>query len=351
MFVEVNYQKGQLESLVIYGETFAATLPLLDCKNKHVIFISNQRYYDLFSEKINQLLKESLLIDWYICPNQSHCNTLKELNQLLDFIQRFPEAEDYLFFAFGNEGVIQLTSYLQKNTLLKGDFWVLPVSIRAFAQSLIAKTKIVSEKELPVLQGTNLPQLILYDQTLTQEQQTGKMIDFLTLLTCGIVCSRDFLKELYFNYPQAQSLQRISFSGLISLLITFYQEKGELIESYGQAFEQAFYGIEGSHFLSSSMKKMLGILFHLAWNIESEKIAFNFENFLRWLKQLGFPLELPEQFLLSDYVENLLRVINNGSELLVLSEIGETNGFRKGTDSKLLVAIENYQKIVKEMQA
>lgn len=347
--MEIQYKKNHFATKVIYGETFAATLPSLNYHSKHLILITNQRYYDLFSEKINRLLAHHTNVDWYICTNQTHCNKLDELNNLLAYLARFTQDEEYLFLAFGNEGVVELTSYIQKNTVLKGNFWVLPVSIRSFAQGLTVKTEILSQQEHPLLQTENMPQMILYDQTLTQEQTTGKMVDLLIFIVCGIICDQHFLRELYFNYPNRKNLQSIPFTGMIESILRFYEKCGDAIEDYGRVFEWAFYHTEGSHLLSSSMKRMLGILFHFRWNIEIADLDFNYRNFLKWLLKLGLPLQLPDEFLIGDYVDNVLQVMKKSEGLLYLKKIGEVAGFCRATSEELLQTVESYQNIVADI--
>lgn len=349
VLTEVVYQKDHFKTKVIYGETFASTLPSLDTANQHVVIIANQRYYDLFSDKINQLLLRHAKVDWYICMNQTHCNTMEEMQSLLTFLTRFSQEEEYLFLAFGNEGVVDLTSYIQKNSVLKSRFWMIPVSVRSFAQGLTEVTLIFSQKEEPVLQTKNMPELILYDQTLTQDQSTGKMVDLLIFIVCGIVCSRGFLRDLYFNYPTRKNLQNTPFTGMLESMIRFYQQSGAEIEGYGSVFERAFFYTEGSHLLSSSMKRMLGILFHFKWNINIGQLSFNYRNFLLWLKQLGYPLELPKEFLVSDYAESVMRVMKKGEQLLVLNKVGEIGEPRKATGEELLQTIQQYQQLVEEI--
>lgn len=346
--MDINYEKSPFTSRIIYGETFASTLPSLAFEKRHLIIITNQRYYDLFSEKINQLLGKSPNIDWYICPNYTNVNTLEELNSLIDYLSSFPQ-EDYVFIAFGNEGVVSLTSFIQCHAVFTSEFWVLPVSIRSFAQSLTKTTAILSAHQQPVLQTQNMPKLIMYDQTLTHEQTNGKMIDLLIFVVCGILCDRQFLKDLYFNYPDRKNLMSKPFTGMIDAMLKFYQEQGETIESYGTVFERAFYSVASGQVLSSSMKRFLGILFQLLWNVQEGGLSFNYRNLLLWFKQLGYPLGLPSNFMISDYVESVMKVLKKNGELPLLSKVGVINGKRMPTSKELIAVLEKYQTMMQEI--
>lgn len=71
------------------------------------------------------------------------------------------------------------------------------------------------------------------------------------------------LQNLYKNYPQPRQLPQRAFTGMLEEMITFYQVDVKNLSNYGKLFEQAFYLTENGHLLSASMKKLLGMLFHL----------------------------------------------------------------------------------------
>ncbi|WP_265456912.1 hypothetical protein [Enterococcus sp. HY326] len=345
--MELSFKKAGKESQLIYGETLAASLADLDYADKHVVIITNQRYYDLFSMKMTQLLAAADDIDWYICPNHRNCNSLKELTSLLEFVGRF-KRQDFLFIAFGNEGVVELTNYLQKNTLLDSRFWVLPISLRSLAKGLLGSGQILDSKQQPILQSQNLPELIFFDQTLTQEQTAGKLLDLLVFIKCGLLVDRNFLKELFFNYPQEKSVLSKPLSGMLVNLVAYYEKNGAALDEYGQVFKRAFYMVEAGQLLSDSMKEFLGILFHLLWNINQKQLNFNYLNFLQWLKRLDYPLELPTNFLIGDYAAAVLKVLEKSESLLTLAKIGTIEGREIPSSQELITMLEDYQGYLQE---
>ncbi|MEI5988514.1 hypothetical protein A5881_000001 [Enterococcus termitis] len=54
--MELVYKKNQLQTSIFYGETFASQIKSAAFEDRHLFLITNQRYYDLFSEKLIQLL-------------------------------------------------------------------------------------------------------------------------------------------------------------------------------------------------------------------------------------------------------------------------------------------------------
>ncbi len=105
-----------------------------------------------------------------------------------------------------------------------------------------------------MLQTINLPERIVYDQTISERQVDGKQIDFLTFICCGMICDHRFLQNLYKNYPNKKQLTTRPFAGMIEEMIYFYQLEAENLSNYGKLFEQAFYLTENGHLLSASMK-------------------------------------------------------------------------------------------------
>lgn len=105
--MELIYRKNQLQSKIIYGETFASQLKSVSLRSKHLFLITNQRYYELFSDKLIQLFDDKQEINWYICKNDAGCNNMKEFESLVAFLADFDQQQEFLFLGVGNEGVIQ----------------------------------------------------------------------------------------------------------------------------------------------------------------------------------------------------------------------------------------------------
>ena len=347
--MEVTYEKNNLHTVITYGETFASWLKKINYESKHLIILTNQRYYDLFSDKLIQLLGDRQEINWYICKNDSHCNNLSELYNVLEFLADFNKSEKFLFLGIGNEGVIKLTSFLNKTTPFFSDCWLLPLSVRAFAQSLLGDAQIEYQNEF-VLTIKSLANQIIYDHTLTNDRGEGKLVDFLVFIRCGLVCSHDFLRMLYINFSDKNKLRQQSFNGMINELIGFFAKSGEEVNQFGRLFEKAFLKTENGHLLSDPMKKLLGCLIQLLWSQEVNHFPFQYKNFLVWLNRLGYPIDFPEQILISDYVENIINCVEQGEDILILDEVGSIGTPKKPTITELIQTIENYQLILSEIR-
>lgn len=347
--MELTYQKNHSQALITYGETFSSWLKKKKYKKKHLIILTNQRYYDIFSDKIVQLFGVNQELDWYICKNDSHCNNLSELENVLIFLTDFNKIEEFIFLGIGNEGVMNLTSFIHKTTLFSSSCWLLPLSIRAFAQSLLPNSQIERQHEF-VLTIKILADQIIYDHTLTNDRGEGKLVDFLVFLRCGLVCSHDFLRMLHSNFNDKHKLRQQSFNGMINELIDFFESDGDEIDRFGSVFEKAFLKTDNGHLLSDPMKKLLGCLLQLLWSQRINRFTFYYKNFLIWLIHLGYPIDFPEQISISDYVEKITDCVANGEKPSVLKEIGIVEVSKKPTVTELIETIENYQLILSEIR-
>ena len=343
-----SYQKNHFTTAIFYGETLNKSIHFKSNSIQHVIIITNQKYYDRSFEKINQLFKGIDEIDWYVCRNQTYCNNVEELMSLLQFLERFPKNRHYLFCAYGNEGVMQLTGFVAQTTVLKSQYWCLPVSVRSLAKALLVEQAIMKQNNQVLLQVSNLPQAIYFDQTLTEAQRDGKLVDLLVFIRAGLVCDYQFLQNLYVNFSTQQKVYRRSFSALITELIDYYARSTE-IETFGQLFESAFYQTENGHLLSSNMKRLLGIIFHLFWSDAIHELHFNLKNFLIWFNHLGYPIFLPKQISLADYQLQVLAQAQKQEAITVLEEIGKTGYNQEITVQSLQQAMTKYQDILKEI--
>lgn len=347
--MELIYKKDQLHTKIIYGKTFASQLKTIALESKHLFLITNQRYYDLFSDKLIQLFDDKQELDWYICKNDTRCNNINELENLLTFLADFDQQQEFIFLGVGNEGVVQLTNFLHKTTVLTSECWLLPLSIRSLSKSLIPKAQ-VELKNQPALQSSVLAGKIIYDHTLTTDHGEGKLIDFLVFIRCGLVCSHDFLRMLFKNYSDATRLNQQSFNGMLDEIIRYYEKDGETIDQFGRIFEQGFLETANGHLLSSHMKRFLGCLLQLLWSQEVNQFSFHYKNFMIWLIHLGFPIDFPEQILISDYVDGVLKCIDRGENVTLLREVGEVDNFQKPKTEDLLITVEKYKTILKEIR-
>ncbi|MEY8444894.1 hypothetical protein AALA44_01525 [Enterococcus ratti] len=346
--MELDYQIQNEKTKISYGETLVSQLKRITIKQP-ILFLTNQRYYDLFAVKINQQFLNPNEIDWYICAN-TQCNHLTELSNLLAFAKRYPENQSFLIIGFGNEGIMDLAGFFQKHSPLLSTLWLIPVSIRSMARALTPQRMILQLPNRLVLQTHNLPERIVYDQTISENQVEGKRIDFLIFICCGLVCDYHFLQTLYKNYPTIRQLTNLPFTGMLEEMITFYQVNAENLSNYGKLFEQAFYLTENGHLLSASMKRLLGILFHLVWNIKITDIPFQLKNFFIWLKHLNYPIEWPERLLKTDYLANVLQLAEKSKKILVLKNIGIIENHQIPNEQELIQMMTCYEQIIREIR-
>lgn len=347
--MQLDYSKKENTAQIIYGETLSSSINAELFKNKHIIILTNQRYYDRFFEKIHRVFAPQT-IDWYICSNLLYGNHLQEFMDVLHFLGKFSPTKEFLFVAFGSEGVIQLTSFLQKTTVLSGTFWVLPTSLQAYAAALVEERYIYKRPTEILLKELNLPEKIFLDQTIIAGQSEGKLVDLQVFIRTGLVCSYPFLRKIFKSFSTKKQLQATSFMAFVEELTDFYRASSKEIEGYGKVFEEAFYLTENGHMLSENMKRFLGMLLHLVWNLQIIESTFHIKNFLIWLKYLGFPVYFPEQISKAEYLENVLILQNKYPDLVILSEIGTIGSTQRISEKELLQAMETYQRIILEIE-
>ncbi|MGX7204347.1 hypothetical protein [Enterococcus pingfangensis] len=348
--MEVAYQHKENATLIIYGETVASMMRKKNLENKQILFCGNQRYYDLYAEKLRQFVPKTSSHEWFITPNNRYCNTLENFQELIHFLDRFSRQKETLFLGIGNEGVIELLGFVHHVTNLQAELCFLPVSLRSFAQSLTFSDQIVSNKNMmTVMEIEEVPESILFDHTLADQQTTGKMVDLLTLIRCGIVSDYSFLQSLYVNFPTREALLQHSFSAFSENLINYYQLNSEQLRDFGKTFEKAFFQTENGSLLSNSMKTMFGLLFELGWNITASDLHFNFKNFMIWLVRLGFPIVVPTGISLADYGQQVIALAQE-KPLAGLVQIGKVGAKKLPTQKELLQTFEAYQKIVTEIR-
>ncbi|KAF1305461.1 hypothetical protein IV487_09960 [Enterococcus saccharolyticus] len=346
--MQLNYKKKTKETTIVFGEILSTSIKRDMYQGKHIIIFTNQRYYDRFFDKIQRLFSTQT-IDWYVCSNLLYSNHVQEMMDILHFLEPFSPQENYLFIGFGNEGVMQLTGFLQQTTILKAEFWALPVSLQSYAMALMEERYIYKQPMELILKQENLPTRIFLDQTIIAKQNEGKLVDLQIFVRAALVCDYPLLHALFRSFSTTKQLHATSFTVFVEGLTQLYQKSAVEIDMFGKLFEEAFYITTNGHLLSENMKRFLGMLLHLFWNLEVIDSSFHIKNFMIWLKHLGFPIDFPSQISVAEYLQNVLHLQDKYPELVVLSEIG-TIGVRESIKEKQLIqAIEHYQKLVMEI--
>lgn len=348
--MDFTYQQNELKTQVTYGETVASMMREKDLSNYQIIICGNQRYYDLYADKLAQFIPKSSRHDWFITTNNHYCNDMNHFEDFIFFLKRFSQQEKFLFIGIGNEGVMELTAFLHHVSNLTAELWLLPVSIRAFAQSLTFQRQIVLAGTIqPVMEIDEAPDGILFDHTMADQQSEGKMVDLLSLIRCGVISDHSFMQRLYSNYPTRQLLMQRSFSAFIEPMLGYYQENGKAIKQFGKNFELAFYRTENGHLLSNSMKNMFGLLLELCWNVYARGLHFNFKNFVIWLGQLGYPLTLPAPISLGEYGQQVIALAQE-DPLAALESVGIVGKHCVPTQKELIQTFEEYQNLIEEIR-
>lgn len=348
--MQIQYRNENLETVITYGEILSTSVQREWLKGKHIVILTNQRYYDRFFEKMEQLFLNHP-VDWYIFRNQLYVNTLEEWSSLLAYLDTFSTEADYLFVAFGSTGVIELTGFLQKVSVLKGEYWSIPISFQSYAQSLVAECTISRKNTLPILQQANLPQRIFLDQTMVAPQREGRLVDLQVFIRTAFLCDYPMLLQLVKQYPNPKQLRTTKFTAMIDELTTHYQVNAAAIESYGRAFEQAFYQTENGHLLSENMKRFLGFILQLFWDQTANRWPFQMKNFMIWLSHLGFPIDFPKQISMAEYLESVLQRIGEKAELVTLKQAGVLGESKKVEERQLIEAFETYQQICRNIRS
>ena len=340
--MQIHYQNAQQKTKITYGASLSASIDTSQIAEKHLVILTNQRYYEHFFEKMPTLFKKNR-IDWYICRNQLYANTLEEWMSLLHFLEPFPKSKEYLFIALGNAGVVELTGFLQQVSILSGTFWVIPVSFQSYAQALVPQMTIQQKTSLPVLKQINLPKEIFVDQTMMTFQNEGKLVDLWVFIQTALLYDYSLLQRLYQEFPNPKQRQTNSLAAFIEELTQAYEERALEIQAYGKIFEEAFYLTQNGHLLSENMKRLLGFLLHFSWNAVVQDFQFHFENFYHWLAYLGFPLEIPEQIFMAEYLENVLNLLEDKRYLPIITQIGVLGDKKAVKAADLIKGFETYK--------
>lgn len=97
------------------------------------------------------------------------------------------------------------------------------------------------------------------------------------------------------------------------------------------------------------MKNMFGLLMELCWNVCTRGLHFNFKNFVIWLGQLGYPVDLPDPISLGEYGEQVI-LLAKEHLLIELEAVGKAGTYQVPTQLELVDTFDHYQKLIEEIR-
>ena len=100
-------------------------------------------------------------------------------------------------------------------------------------------------------------------------------IDSLRTAHGSLFCGNSFAR-----FATEKQVNNRSFAAYTDRVIQAYQANGAALEEYGQVFTDAFYKTENGHLLSDAMKPFYGLLFHLIWNVQQQRLAVKLDKLL-----------------------------------------------------------------------
>lgn len=346
--MEVSYCQSQYRTSIHYGQTFFQIFEPKQFSGKHLLFFTNQQYYEEFANQYATFFKDTE-IDWYIFSNQLYCNTVTNMIQGLKFLEKFDPLSSYIMIALGNEGVIQLTSFFHQFSVLPSEFFVISLSIQSFSTALLSEKELIQPPFAKCLIWENLPQKIFFFSQRLSETTATKMTDFISLLKLALINDSGFYDQLVARYPTKESLLKQSFSNYIEYIIQSYAKDAYSLAHYGRWFEEKFYQTENSHVLSAQMKRFLGFFFHFIWNcVTIKKPEFCIE-VIQWIQNIGFPITLPYPLMISDYLDKLSDECATAGDLVQLNFIGGGYQLISPNQEQFVAVYQLYEQILKEV--
>ncbi len=346
-------KKSNQDVCVLYGDTLSRLLNEEKKRvHKPIIFVlTNERYYDEYYNKINQFALDPQSIHWHICSNDRHCNQYEELQMILKYFNDFSASSEITVIAIGNAGICQLAGFYANTTIEKKELILVPMDLSAFFWCITSNSQLEIAYNQPALEAELLPQRILYDITTTQEVSLEeKRNEFFSLIRFALTESHEFLRELYRIYPTSRELVKNSFGVMLPSVFKFLSTDGSGYEKFGSSFVQGIYQADNTHFLASFEKKVFASVLHLIWSQEKFSFSFHIENFITWLLNLGYTLELPEQVLITDLAEAIVHSLKNQKEFPALNEIGSCCQTACPDEAEIFAAISQFQLLVKKIK-
>lgn len=310
-----RYEVAGQKSELYYGQTFSQVLQQFHVHAPVIVFTTPQ-HYERFSERFVRFYSEQT-VDFYILPKALYSNTITQLEEVTKFLATFSQ-EELVWIAFGSESVVSLVGFLSAHVPHRITLYSLHDTIQSFVSALAPVKEIMVTQHHVALRTSVLPQKIAYlalDQT---KSHAMKMIDLSILILNSFSSDQVSYEALYRTYPTTTQLETVAMTSFIEPLIVNAKHHIQQLQRYGRVFEAAFYDVELSHLFSANMKRFLGIFFQLLWDLINQKHYARCDQFIQWLKVLGYPVVLPQTFNVADYLLHVRQYLQQKTTIVRL---------------------------------
>ncbi|WP_313628874.1 hypothetical protein [Enterococcus italicus] len=344
--MDTEFVVGSFDSTIHYGQTFFQAFTPTQFKGKHLIFFANQQYYESFANQATTFFEHTDM-DWYILSNQRNCHTVNEMLEGLKFLAKFNRSESYMFVSFGNKGAIQLTSFFHQFSPLSSEFLAICLSLQSFSVALTKERFLIQPPFLKSLIWENLPQasyVFLPKDTVSLGE---RLSDFLVLLRIALTDDA-FYTQLQERYPNKERLVKESYMNYIEFVTQSYATNTYPLTQYGSWFEEILYETENSLVLSAEMKHYLGFLFHFIWNCVTIEKSELCRDVLRWMRTLGFPINVPDPFVVSDFLVKAAEESKNTPRLVQVDFFTKNYQLIAPNEKQFIDVYQLYQHVIEE---
>lgn len=313
-------------------------------KNSSILFISTQRFYEYYYEKITRDLKETITYHWYICPNNDGINYTKSFQRILQYIEEMKIPENTVILAAGNDKIFHLAGQIKNNSPFISNFTYVPTTLKGLMTSLSGISYLLNDKLTISMEQKSLPETIVYDTMLNEleDNQTWSE-DFFELIKFSLMLDNELFKTIV---PYISKEKDVLWSPFLDAIIEMIEEAEIETNFYLTNLSKSFYQLHESHYLTGEEKENISFLIFLLWSLKKNSLSFDFEAFVHWLvKYGGFHLELPIQMNTYDLAECMVKEMNRLTQMIIIQDIGKVSLSEIPTLEEMYHVVESYRTI------
>lgn len=312
---------------------------------EQLLIITNQTTYERYYEKLTLLFKQQELL-WYICPNSLEAKSFKELLALMTYCDEVDLNEQSLIVAIGNEPVIQLGNFFAHLYFKKYPLVAIPTSLEALSGSISGEAYLTQDGKVTGLVNQTISTIFLDGRLLSIDDLEEAQRGFASWLQVAISHNKALYAQLLKGFNDSKDLQENSMIPYLSTYLATVNElhqKKASMKLLGLDFQKALTTFNGEKRLTTNSDTIIGITLGFIASQQRNGFSAELEIWLKQIQCLGYQLDLPENWFVTDIVENLHQ---HSAQFYVLSKDGKLTReeFQK---SELLTIIMKYQELSK----
>lgn len=301
----------------------------------HIMVIADKTVFELHGETLKKYLPDALDVAIFTVPPGEEAKSLKVYDDCMTFAIEKGLDRQSCILAFGGGACGDLAGFVAATYMRGIKFLGIPTTILAHDSSVGGKVAVNHKLGKNLIGQFYHPEAVIYDTSfLTSLPAKEVRSGMAEVIKHALISDKEFYRQLQNNL---QSFSAIESNFLINCLKRGITVKAEIVANdekengiraflnFGHTYGHALENLEGYKGISHGEAVMTGMVYALFLSVKHAGLHFDLEEFITWVKNLGYPLSFSDKYSFEEIYAVMTRdkkAANKIPKFVLLKSIG-----------------------------